>query len=265
MTELSPAAADLVTCPHCGHLDSGTFCSGCGKELAPTHKPVLVEAWEHVVVDRVQDLRAFLETTWWLVARPRRFFRTALAGPAGRAGHAFPQPAPQAFAPGVLQTPVKYLILSFIANVLASKAAGSQVTEVIPGLGGLGEEVNVEFSLLLLLAYLGLYGLAFHWSTGRRISVEEAAVFNGYLTGTNLLAMAALILTPTHINLLFAAESLLLVYVGLVLPYVVLPRLYGFSKRRVLAAQVGAFVGAGVLVFLGMMVFAAIQLALGNA
>lgn len=264
MTTISPAA-ELVACAHCGHLDSGTYCSACGKELAPTHKPVLVEAWEHIVMDRVQDLREFLTTVGNLIARPQRFFATAMAGPARRAGHVFPQPAAQPLPHGVVQTPVKFLILAFVANVLASKAAGSAVTEVIRGFGGLGEEVNTEFTFLLLLVYLALYGMAFHWSTGRRISVEEAAVFNGYLTGANLLVMAAITLTPERLGLVILAESLLVLHVGVVLPYLVLPRLYGFSRRRVLGAQIGAFTGAGVLVFLAVLVFALVQTMLGLA
>lgn len=262
MTSVSPAA-DLVACVHCGHLDSGTYCSACGRELAGTHKPVLAEAWEHVVVGRVQDVRAFLATTAMLIARPQRFFRTVMAGPARRAGHTFPEPGAAPLRPGLVQTPVKFLILAFITNVLASKAAGSAVTEIIPGAGGLGEELNVEFTLLLLMAYLALYGVAFHWSTGRRISVEEAAVFNGYLTGANLLVMAAITLTPQRMNLVILAETLLLVHVGIVLPYLVLPRLYAFSKRRVLAAQVGAFTGAAIIVFVAVLVFALVQTALG--
>jgi hypothetical protein len=262
MTSITPTA-DLVACVHCGHLDSGTYCSACGQELADTHKPVLAEVWEHVVVDRMQDLRAFLSTAFMMVARPRRFFRTVMAGPARRAGHEFPQPAADPLRPGLVQTPVKF-ILAFITNVLASKAAGSAVTEIIPGLGGLGDDVNVEFSLLLLMGYLGLYGLAFHWSTGRRISVEEAAVFNGYLTGANLLVMAVYAVTPKHLDLAAAAEILLVLHVGVVLPYVVLPRLYGFSKRRVLAAQVGAFAGAAVMAFLAVFVVALVQTALGQ-
>lgn len=254
MTELTPAATGLIACAHCGTLDSGTYCSACGKELAPTHKHTLAEAWDAIVVDRVQDLREYATTAWWLVARPTRFFRTVMAGPAARGGHVFPPPVPDAFPAGRLQTPVKFLILSFIANVLASKAAGAAVTELIPGMGGLAEEVNTELTLLVLLVYLAVYGLAFHWSTGRRISVEEASVFNAYLTGTNLLLMAAIVVTPTPWNAAILAETLLLAYVALVLPYRVLPRLYGMRRRRVLAAQVGAFAGAAGMVLAAIVV-----------
>lgn len=255
MTQLSPAAAtDLVACAHCGNLDSGTYCSACGKELAPTHKHTVAEAWETIVVDRVQDLREYATTAWWLVARPSRFYRTVMTGPARRAGHVFPEPVPDAFPAGRLQTPVKFLIVSFIAYVLASKAVGENVIDLIPGLGGLAEELNMEFALLMLLAYLALYGLAFHWSTGRRISVEEASVFNAYLAGANLLLMAAVVVTPGTWALVLSAELLLLGYVGLVLPYRVLPRLYAMRKRRVLGAQLGAFAGASGLMVAGLVV-----------
>lgn len=264
MTEITPAATiELVACAHCGHLDAGTYCSACGKELVPTQKHTLAQAWEHIVMDRVQDLREFASTAWWLIARPRGFFRTVMAGPAQRAGHVFPEPVPGAFPAGTLQTPVKFVILGFIANVLASKAAGTAVTEVIRGMGGLGDEVNTEFSILLLMIYLVLYGIAFHWSTGRRISVEEAAVFNAYLAGSNLLTAAAITLTPATWWPLLVAELALVVHVGIVLPYMVLPRLYALSKPRVFVAQIGAFVGAMGLVFALMMVVALIGMMLG--
>ena len=249
MADISPALpAGTIACAHCGHLDQGTYCSACGKELAPTDKHVLAEAWEHIVMDRVEDLREYAMTTWWSVVRPLRFFRTAMTGPAQRAGHGFPEPVPEALPRSAVQSPVKYLVLSFIASVLASKATGTQVGELIPGLG---EELNTEFSILLLMTYLGLYGLGFHWSTGRRISVEEAAVFNAYVAGAAIICTALMTLTPESMTWALLAELALFVYVAMVLPYKVLPRLYPMRKRRVFVAQIGAFVGATVLLLLG--------------
>lgn len=250
MAEISPALpADAIACAHCGHLDQGKYCSACGKELAPTEKHVVAEAWEHIVMDRVEDLREYAMTTWWIVARPLRFFRTAMTGPAQRAGHVFPDPVPDPLPRSAVQSPVKYLVLSFIASVLASKASGTQVGELVPGLG---EELNTEFGILLLMTYLGLYGLGFHWSTGRRISVEEAAVFNAYVAAAAIVCTALMTLTPESMGWVLLAELALFVYVAMVLPYKVLPRLYPMRKRRVFVAQIGAFIGATVLLLIGI-------------
>lgn len=250
MTQLS-AAAELIACPHCGHYDSGTYCSACGKELAAKHKPVLAEAWEHVVVDRVTDLRAYLTTTAWLIARPHRFFRTAMEGPAQRAGHVLPPPVAQALPRGVVQRPVKYLVLSFVASLIASKLTNAEVAAWIPGAD---DDLNNELSLLFLLAYIVLYGIVFHRSSGRRVSAEEASVFNGYLAGTNMLIAAAAALTPVTWGPLLVAEALLLGYVAFVIPHRVLPRLYPITRGRVLLAQAGAAVGAFVILFLALAV-----------
>lgn len=249
MTDIVPsAAAELVACAHCGHLDSGTYCSSCGKELAPTGKHVLSEVWEHLVVDRLEDLREYATTTAWLITRPVRFFRTAMAGPAQRANHVFPEPVPQVLPRRDVQSPVKYLVLSFIASVLSSKIMGVAPTGLIPGLM---EELNEEVTLLVLMAYLALYGISFHWSTGRRISVEEAAVFNGYLAGAGLLLLAFMGLAE-KVPALVLAGFLVFLFVGVVLPYIVLPRLYAISKKRVLGAQIGSFVASAILLGLAV-------------
>lgn len=245
MTAASPAA-DLLACVHCGHLDSGTYCSACGKELAATHKPVLVEAWEHLVVDRVQDVRALLGTAGNVVARPHRFFRTVLAGPAQRANHVFPRPGAAPLAPGLVQTPVKFLILGFVASLLASKVTGVEVAQWVPGAD---EDVNGELSLVILLAFVVLYGVLFHRTSGRRVSAEEASVFHAYLFGTNALISAVVTLTPARWGALVAAEGLLVLYITIVLPHRVLPRLYAIGRGRLLLAQAAAAVGAAVLLF----------------
>jgi hypothetical protein len=250
MTPLS-ATANLIACPHCGHHDSGTYCSACGKELSTEHKPVLAEAWEHVVLDRVTDLRAYLTTTAWLIVRPHRFFRTAMEGPARRAGHVFPQPVAPALPRGVVQRPVKYLILSFVASLIASKLTNADVAAWIPGAD---DDVNNELSLLFLLAYIVLYGVVFHRSSGRRVSAEEASVFNGYLAGTNMLIAAAAALTPATWEPLLVVEALLLGYVAIIIPHRVLPRLYPITRVRVLLAQAGAATGAFVILFLALAV-----------
>lgn len=246
MTDISPAG--LVACAHCGHLDTGKYCSDCGRELAPTEKHVLAEVWEHVVVDRLEDLREYGTTTWYMIAQPRRFFRTAMEGPARRASHAFPEPAPQALPRRAVLSAVKYLVFSFVASVLASKIMGVSPSGLIPGLV---EELNEEVTLLVLMVYLALYGISFHFTTGRRISVEEAAVFNGYLAGAGLL-MLAMITLGDQKPWVAVPGFVLFLYVGVMLPYVVLPRLYGLRKRRVFVAMIGAFLASIITLALGI-------------
>lgn len=243
MTAFSPAA-DLAACIHCGHLDSGTYCSGCGRELSQAHKPVLTEAWEHVFSDRVQDVRSCLATAGNVIARPHRFFCTVLEAPAARAGHAFPEGGAAPVPRALVQTPVKFFILGFIASLLASKLTGSEPAPWIPGLN---DDLNSELTLLILLAFMGLYGVLFQRTTGRRISTEEAWVFNAYLVGTNALLSALFTLTPASWEWLAGVEGMVVLYIGFILPHVVLPRLYAIGRPRLVVAQVAAGLGAAFL------------------
>jgi hypothetical protein len=248
MTSITPAA-DHVVCVHCGHLDSGTYCSACGRELSQAHKPVLTEAWEHVVADRVQDVRACLATAGTVIARPHRFFRTVLAAPAARAGHAFPEGGAQPVSRAWVQTPVKFFILGFIASLLGTKLTG---TELAPWIPGLNEDLNSELTLLIMLGFMGLYGVLFQRTSGRRISTEEAWVFNAYLVGTNGLLSGLFTLTPASWEWLAAVEGMVVLYIGFVLPHVVLPRLYAIGRPRLVVAQLAAGLGAAFLLFGGI-------------
>jgi hypothetical protein len=177
-----------------------------------------------------------------------------MAGLAQRANHVFPEPVPEALPRRDILSPVKYLVLSFIASVLSSKIMGVAPTGLIPGLV---EALNEEFTLLVLMTYLALYGISFHWSTGRRISVEEAAVFNGYLAGANLLVLSIMTVAEKLEWLVMAGFALFL-FVGVVLPYGALPRLYALSKKRVLVAQIGAFLVSIILLGLGVQLVTAV-------
>jgi hypothetical protein len=252
MSDLAPAATRLSACAHCGNLDAGTYCSACGKELSGAHKPVLVEAWEHMVVDRVNDLRDFATTTAAMLARPHRFFRTVLEGPAERGGHVFPEPVAAALSRGRLQTPVKYLILSVVAMFLASKLGG-EGAEIFPGASGISEEVGTELFPLMLVVFLAVYGVGFRLASGKRVSVEEVAVFNAYLYGAVLLTVGAMAVTPESWMALLAVEVGVLIEAALVLPYLVLPRLYGLSKRRIFFAQMCGGFGANLIIQLPML------------
>ena len=241
MTDVSTATAtatDLVACAHCGHPDNGTYCSGCGKELAgDAHQTVLHEVWEMLVVDRLTDAREFATTTWHLVAKPLRFFRTVLARPAARASHVFPEPVPEALPRGLVQAPVKFYVLSFVTSLLVSKITGAEIQQWIPGVD---DDFNNELSLLVLLVLFGLYGMMFRWTSGRRISAEEAAIVSSYTVGAAAAINAVLSMVPR----MTTVAGLIAMYLMIGIPLIVLPRLYRMSRRRVFVAQVAAALGA---------------------
>lgn len=242
----APAPAELVACAHCGHMDSGTYCSACGKELVEdASRTVAHEVWELVVVNRLNNAKEYATTTWYLLARPTRFFVTALARPAARARHAFPEPAPQALRPGLVQGPVAFYLVSFVAAILVGKVTGAQVGEgLIPGLD---DDFNNEISMLLLLLACGVYGAVFRWTSGRRISTEEAAIVSAYTMGAAT-AIFSLVGVIPHAEI---PVGILWIYLLFGIPLTVLPRLYGMSRRRVLLAQMVA--GFGALMALGLM------------
>lgn len=253
-TSLTPAAADLVACAHCGHLDSGTYCSACGKELADDPgRTVAHEIWDMLVVDRLNDARAFATTLGYLAARPRVFFRTVLARPAARAGHVFPEPVPAALPKGLVQSPVTFYVLSFVTAILVGKVTGTAVSgDLVPGLD---DDFNNEITLLLLLLASGVYGLVFRWASGRRISTEEAAIVSGYTMGACMVLTALVSVLPAA----GAAGGFAALYLLFGIPLVVLPRLYGISRRRVFVAQLGA--GFVAIMALGVMIIAVQRLA----
>jgi hypothetical protein len=249
-TTLTPAAAaDLVACAHCGHLDSGTYCSACGKELAEDPaRTVAHDVWDMLVVDRLNDAREFATTIWHLVIRPRTFFRTVLARPAARAGHVFPEPVPPALRPGSVQAPVTFYVLSFVTAILIGKITGAEMgAQLIPGLD---DDFNNELALLFFLLAFGVYGLVFRWASGRRISTEEAAIVSGYTMGASTALGSLIGVIPGG----QVAGGLAGLYLVFVVPLLVLPRLYALSRRRVLVAQ--GVAGFSALLSLGLMAMA---------
>lgn len=248
-TAIAPAAADLVACAHCGHLDSGTYCSACGKELADDPgRTVAHDIWDMLVVDRLSDARAFATTIGYLVARPRVFFRTVLARPAARAGHVFPEPVPAALPRGLVQGPVTFYVLSFVTAILVGKITGAEAGGEL--VRGLDDDFNNELTLLLLLLAFGVYGLVFRWASGRRISTEEAAIVSAYTMGASTALLALLGALPGGET----AASFTTLYLVVGVPLAVLPRLYGISRRRVFVAQLGA--GFAAMMGLGAMILA---------
>lgn len=246
MTDISPtpdaaavaSAPELVACAHCGHRDSGTYCSACGKELVEDEsRTVAHEVWELLVVDRLNDAKEYATTTWYLLRHPLRFFATVLARPAARAGHVFPEPAPQPLPKGVVQRPVTFYLISFVTALLLGKVLGIQAPEVIPGLD---DDFANELMLLLVVVTFALYGVVFRWMSGRRISTEEVAVLSAYTIG------ASAIFTPLSLAFpsISGAAALAGFYLVWGIPLLLLPRMYGMSRRRVLLSQGVAACGA---------------------
>ncbi|HEX6037159.1 hypothetical protein [Longimicrobium sp.] len=266
MTDISPTphaaaalpAPELVACAHCGHMDSGTYCSACGKELVEDeHRTVAHDVWEMLVVDRLNDAREYLTTTWHMVAHPLRFFATVLARPATRARHVFPEPAPQALPRGLAQRPVTYYALSFVTSILLGKILGVQTGQLI---AGLDDDFNNELVLLLAVATFAIYSMVFRWTSGRRISTEEVAIISAYTTGFS----AVLTTLSTAFPPLAPAISLLALYVIFGIPLTVMRRLYGMSRRRVLLAQLVAGVGVLALAILLLTVLMVLRVPLAS-
>lgn len=248
-TAITPAAADVVACAHCGHLDSGTYCSACGRELAEDpSRTVVHDIWEMLVVDRLNDAREFATTIWHLMVRPWNLFRTVLARPAARAGHVFPEPVPDALRPGAVQKPVTFYVLSFVTAILVGKITGAPVSGEL--ISGLDDDFNNELTLLFLLLAFGVYGFAFRWASGRRISTEEAAIVSGYTMGAATALTALLGMIPGGAT----AAGFVSMYLIIGVPLLVLPRLYGMSRVRVFAAQLAA--GFAAFMALGLMILA---------
>lgn len=265
MTDISPTpnaaaaarAPELVACAHCGHLDSGTYCSACGKELVEDERRTVAhDVWELLVVDRLNDAREYATTTWYLVRHPLRFFATVLARPAARAKHVFPHPAPRPLPTGIVQRPVTFYLLSFVASILIGKIMGAQANELIPGLD---DDFNNELMLLVVLSGFAAYGAAFRWASGRRISTEEAAIVSTYTMGAGTLVAAVSTAFPATAP----AAGLGVLYLLLGIPLIVLPRLYGISLLRVLASQaVAGFCGLSAMVLLMIGLYAALGIPL---
>lgn len=248
-TALDPAAAELVACAHCGHLDSGTYCSACGKELVEDpSRTVVHDIWEMLVVDRLNDAREFGTTIWHLLVRPWNLFRTVLARPAARAGHVFPEAVAGTLRPGSVQKPVTFYVLSFVTAILVGKITGAEVSGQL--VQGLDDDFNNELILLFLLLAFAVYGFVFRWASGRRISTEEAAIVSGYTMGAATALTALLSALPGGET----AAAFLSLYLIVGVPLLVLPRLYGMSRRRVFVAQLGA--GFAAFVALGLMILA---------
>jgi hypothetical protein len=256
-TAITNAPAELVACAHCGHRDSGTYCSACGKELVDDpNRTVAHEVWEMLVVDRLNDAREFAMTIWHLLVRPVTLFRMVLARAAARASHVFPEPAPEAIPepgrgalrPGSVQGPVTFYVLSFVTAILVGKITGAEVSGQL--ISGLDDDFNNELTLLFILLALGVYGLVFRRASGRRISTEEAAIVSGYTMGAATALTAVLGVIPGGET----AAGFAALYLIVGVPLMVLPRLYGMSRRRVFGAQLAA--GFAALVALGLMVLA---------
>jgi hypothetical protein len=268
MTTTDTAAAPALTaCPHCGFMDSGGYCSSCGGALAPQEPKSMGRLlWEHAVAERAHGAAGYLRTTWWVFARPTSFFRAAMQRSAHRAGHEFPSlPASATLVPPrSVYDPVKYLFFSFVLAFLAEKVSGRDAGfQVIPNMP---EELNAELMPLLMLGYIGAYSLAFHYTSGRRVSTGESAVFSAYSAGAFLFTMMLILVTPESFSLVLIGELLLMLFL-VALPYIVFPRLYPITRGRLLLAQIGAGIGAYVLVVIAaillMVVIAVLAAALG--
>lgn len=250
----------LVVCGHCGSTDRGTFCSACGHRLSRDAAASLsAMAWEHFVQERLEDVLSVLKTTWLLIFKPVRFFRGALLYHAR-----FPlEPFPLAGLwrvvsdrPQAIRNPVKYLVLSVAVVLLVGIVTGDNASpfaeeDVLPfAQNGVDGALGQELGLLMQLFSVGIYSVAFSFLAGRRISSGEVARFSLYNSGAAFLLVALMMLTPESLAPVLLVELTLIVYVSILLPYVVLPKIYRIKRGELFLLQVGS----GILTFVAALV-----------
>ena len=64
----SHPATEEIQCPYCSFVDSGRFCSRCGKELAAKPASALAEATQTFF--KLDDIRRYVSTYWSILRSP---------------------------------------------------------------------------------------------------------------------------------------------------------------------------------------------------
>lgn len=260
----------VLACPTCHHRDAGEFCSRCGDRLVPERFSVSGSVWKHMVHERLVDGLAMTKTSWLMLVSPVVFFREVLQKNGYLAQQRFFLTGVWARISGSPQKvldPVKYLLLACGLGVVISQFAPSQ--ELPESLGAWANKEWVE-ELLPLAAILGqiltlsLYSRCLSLMLSGRVPSTELTSFMLYLSGFATLVGGFLTLFGDNVAALLVMMALSF-FVSLVVPYVALPRLYGFSRRALFAAQFGAMaLIIGSLFLIGMMAGLLLALVFGT-
>jgi hypothetical protein len=252
-----PQPAPLL-CPACGNRDTGPLCSNCGEDMVPVPPTVSSSVMEHVVAEPLVEFLALLKTTWLMLSSPVVFFREVLLGSGGLAKHPFFLAAAWRLVskrPQKVLDPVKYLILAYGVTVFMGWVAGVNPPN---------DELNIPdwawhlIWVIPAVLTVALYAFSLSLMLGGRVPRAALTRFMLYLNG--LVTMVLAVVTPlVTSDPAVAISTLLLLYVIIGIPYVVLPRLFGITRRHLFAAQFGALsliVGAVVLILLPLAAWA---------
>lgn len=251
----------LLVCPTCHHRDTGEFCSRCGDRLVPERFSVSGSVWKHMVQDRLVDGFAMTKTSWLMLVSPVLFFREVLQRNGYLAQQRFFLTGAWARVNGGPQKvldPVKYLVLACGLGVVISQFAPAPQSADLMGQYISQREWMEEWlpfaAILVQILVLSLYSRCLSLMLSGRVPSTELTRFMLYLSGFTTLVGGFLTLFGDNVAALLTMMALSF-FVSLVVPYVALPRLYGFSRRALFAAQFGAMaLIIGSLFLIGMMV-----------
>lgn len=255
-----------VECENCGWSVRGRYCSNCG------HKPnepatIGTLLYEHLVEERLNDLFAFVKALWFLVVCPVHFFegllirhsllpndRFFLSGAWRKVSHKIQDVADPVRFVGVCYGILLLLRLSRIIpeeHGIADLLKDAVEPMHMPALATVlqSDLVKHEVDVIFVLVLVAVYAFSLSVILGERISTNDITRFFLYPNG--ILALVAGLL-PAFLT--DEATALLLLGVMaylLILTYVVLPRLYHISRKRLLASQFGSlFLMMGAFMFL---------------
>jgi hypothetical protein len=240
------ATAAPITCRTCGAVDTGTFCSACGSHLAESGSGSTTGMlWEAVVQDRLHDVFTVLKTTWLILLHPVTFFRAVVQEDSHLPKASFPlsglwravTPRPQ-----TVNNPVQFLLLSIAATLLVRTLLGGEAEQAGAETPGVVNAFEAEFSLVGLLLLGGLYAAALHFISGRRIPVGEYMKFWMYCSGASNFITVGMVIAPADPQAVALVAICLFLYIGLAMPYVVIPRLYPITRKQLFKAQVGVVI-----------------------
>ena len=261
----------VLACPTCHHRDTGDFCSRCGDRLVPERFSVSGSVWKHMVQDRLVDAMAMTKTSWLMLVSPIVFFREVLQNK----GYLAQQPffltglwARIGRGPQKVLDPVKYLVLACGLGVVISWfAPAPQVDDMwgqlIQQREWLEEGLPLAAILMQILA-LSLYSRCLSLMLRDRVPSTELTSFMLYLSGFTTMVGGFLTLFGDNVAALVVMMALSF-FVSLVVPYVALPRLYGFSRRALFVAQFGAMALIIGSIFLVMMMIGLLYAAVAGA
>jgi hypothetical protein len=250
----------VLACPTCHHRDTLEFCSRCGDRLVPERFSVSGSVWKHMVQDRLVDGLAMTKTSWLMLVAPVMFFREVLQRNGYLAQQRFFLTGAWARVSGGPQKvldPVKYLVLACGLGVVVSQFAPAPESADLMGQYIADREWMEEWlpfaAILGQILILSLYSRCLSLMLSGRVPSTELTRFMLYLSGFTTLLGGFLTLFGDNVAALLVMMALSF-FVSLVVPYVALPRLYGFSRRALFAAQFGAMaLIIGSIFLIGMM------------